>query len=248
MAVGVLWFEYIDHDLFTDLEFTQGLRVDLLQLSAGEEAGYQLAMTIGRIPFFYALALGVAAFSNLVHRSELREDRDLLSRYLVVALPAAVIAATVPDALVVRVFPDLADTVTELLPLAALTGLLLGGCALLAVRFQAAERLRSISLLLLILAALIFPAAAFANERAGAEGVAVAVLTIVAAALLGSVLVGQLVGLEVRFGRLRLPPWLLLTVLLIPVSSVVPWLLITGVLAALVTIRLARDLVGRSVS
>lgn len=218
--------------------------VTTLDMGTEEAAGYQLAMTIGRIPFFYALALGVAAFSSLVHRPEHDTSHTLLRRYLIAALPVTMIAATVPSSMLQSVFPDLAETVSEILPIAALTGLVLGGCALLTVRFQAAERLGLISLLLLTAAALLFPAAATANSRGGATGVALAVLIVVLAALVGSLLAARSVGLELQMGRLRLPPWLLLAVLLIPVGSVLLWLAIVAVLLLLVALDVGRDLLA----
>ncbi|MFJ2932635.1 hypothetical protein ACIO8G_07685 [Streptomyces sp. NPDC087219] len=112
--------------------------VAMLPTDRAAAASYQAAVMLGRVPLFLAGAVSIAFLPALSRR---RAGDPLtasaLRMYLTVALPLTVVAATVPNALITRVFPSGYSMVSTLMACTATAGLALGALALLVTFAQA---------------------------------------------------------------------------------------------------------------
>ncbi|MET8506949.1 lipopolysaccharide biosynthesis protein [Streptomyces sp. NPDC004787] len=112
--------------------------VAVLPTDRASAASYQAAVMLGRVPLFLAGAVSVAFLPALSRRrAGTPLAGDALRMYLTVAVPLTAVAATVPRAVLDRVFPAGYAQVGTLLALTAVTGLALGACALLVTFCQA---------------------------------------------------------------------------------------------------------------
>ncbi|MFD3994459.1 hypothetical protein [Streptomyces sp. NPDC058548] len=112
--------------------------VAMLPTDRAAAASYQAAVMLGRVPLFLAGAVSIAFLPALSRR---RAGDPLtasaLRMYLTVALPLTVVAATVPNALITKVFPSGYSMVSTLMACTATAGLALGALALLVTFAQA---------------------------------------------------------------------------------------------------------------
>lgn len=112
--------------------------VAMLPTDRAAAASYQAAVMLGRVPLFLAGAVSIAFLPALSRR---RAGDPLtasaLRMYLTVALPLTVVAATVPGAVLTKVFPAGYATVSTLMACTATAGLALGALALLVTFAQA---------------------------------------------------------------------------------------------------------------
>ncbi|MFF3837722.1 lipopolysaccharide biosynthesis protein [Streptomyces sp. NPDC001930] len=112
--------------------------VAMLPTDRAAAASYQAAVMLGRVPLFLAGAVSIAFLPALSRR---RAGDPLtasaLRMYLTVALPLTVVAATVPNALITKVFPAGYSMVSTLMACTAMSGLALGALALLVTFAQA---------------------------------------------------------------------------------------------------------------
>ncbi|MFE5941710.1 lipopolysaccharide biosynthesis protein [Streptomyces sp. NPDC056480] len=114
--------------------------VAMLPTDRAAAASYQAAVMLGRVPLFLAGAVSIAFLPALSRR---RAGDPLtasaLRMYLTVALPLTVVAATVPNALITKVFPSGYSMVSTLMACTAAAGLALGALALLVTFAQAVD-------------------------------------------------------------------------------------------------------------
>ncbi|OKJ64733.1 hypothetical protein AMK27_02245 [Streptomyces sp. CB02009] len=114
--------------------------VAMLPTDRAAAASYQAAVMLGRVPLFLAGAVSMAFLPALSRR---RAGDPLtasaLRMYLTVALPLTVVAATVPNALLTKVFPSGYSMVSTLMACTATAGLALGALALLVTFAQAVD-------------------------------------------------------------------------------------------------------------
>ncbi|WP_370409864.1 lipopolysaccharide biosynthesis protein [Streptomyces fradiae] len=112
--------------------------VAVLPTDRAAAASYQAAVMLGRVPLFLAGAVSIAFLPALSRRrAGTPLAGDALRMYLTVAVPLTAVAATVPQAVLDRVFPAGYAQVGTLLALTAVTGLALGALALLVTFCQA---------------------------------------------------------------------------------------------------------------
>ncbi|MEV6327778.1 hypothetical protein [Streptomyces sp. NPDC051909] len=112
--------------------------VAVLPTDRAAAASYQAAVMIGRVPLFLAGAVSIAFLPALSRRrAGTPLAGDALRMYLTVAVPLTAVAATVPQAVLDRVFPAGYAQVGTLLALTAVAGLALGALALLVTFCQA---------------------------------------------------------------------------------------------------------------
>ena len=117
--------------------------VVLVALLPGERAlaaSYQASAALSRVPVYVAAAVGTAFFPSL---SRYAVGGMIAARavrmYAAVAVPVAVVLATVPPSLLGKVFPAQYGTMATLLKFTALTGLAAGGISLVTAFFQATD-------------------------------------------------------------------------------------------------------------
>jgi O-antigen/teichoic acid export membrane protein len=126
------------------LASTDVVLVAVLDGGSADSGSYQAAAILGRVPVFLAGALGAAAFPTLV--ASAREASDVrgtsVSSYSWLAGAYALALVTAPAVLVSLVFPGSYALVDEVLPWAAVSGLLVGMVNLVTTFFQAAARYR----------------------------------------------------------------------------------------------------------
>ncbi|MBX9426964.1 lipopolysaccharide biosynthesis protein [Streptomyces lateritius] len=112
--------------------------VAMLPTDRAAAASYQAAVMLGRVPLFLAGAVSIAFLPALSRR---RAGDPLtagaLRMYVTAALPLTVVAATVPGAVLTRVFPSGYETVATLMACTATSGLALGALVLLVTFAQA---------------------------------------------------------------------------------------------------------------
>ncbi|MEU7028374.1 hypothetical protein AB0A60_16985 [Streptomyces sp. NPDC046275] len=147
--------------------------VAVLPTDRASAASYQAAVMLGRVPLFLAGAVSVAFLPALSRRrAGTPLAGDALRMYLTVAVPLTAVAATVPQAVLDRVFPAGYAQVGTLLALTAVTGLALGAFALLVTFCQAVNDYACLSTLLAGLALYVTGLAA-GWSAAGVLGMAV---------------------------------------------------------------------------
>lgn len=114
--------------------------VALLPGNRALAASYQASATLSRIPLYIAGAVGTAFFPSLARRTA---DGLIAVRavrmYASVALPLAIVLATIPAPLLALVFPTQYGAVAALLKFTAVTGVAAGGISLITAFFQAAS-------------------------------------------------------------------------------------------------------------
>jgi glycosyltransferase involved in cell wall biosynthesis/O-antigen/teichoic acid export membrane protein len=108
-------------------------------------ATYQVVQILGRVPFFVAAALAVIVFprmarSNSSHGMTVASSLRVWTR---VCGASAVIMATLPPPILALILPPRYDSVSAILPWAAVTGFVLGGINLVTTYWQAIGRCRS---------------------------------------------------------------------------------------------------------
>lgn len=112
--------------------------VAMLPTDRAAAASYQAAVMLGRVPLFLAGAVSIAFLPALSRRrSGDPLTASALRMYLTVALPLTVVAATVPGALITKIFPPGYAMVSTLMACTATSGLALGALALLVTFAQA---------------------------------------------------------------------------------------------------------------
>jgi O-antigen/teichoic acid export membrane protein len=117
--------------------------VVLVALLPGDRAltaSYQASAALSRTPYYIAGAVAIAFFPSLSRRAARGMiAARALRMYAAVALPLAVILATIPPSLLAKVFPTQYGPVAVLLKFTAVTGLMAGGISLITAFFQAAD-------------------------------------------------------------------------------------------------------------
>ena len=117
--------------------------VVLVALLPGDRAlaaSYQASAALSRVPLFVAAAVATAFFPSLSRRANGGMIAARAVRmYAAVALPVAVVLATIPAPILAVVFPAQYGAVATLLKYTAVTGLAAGGISLVTAFFQAAD-------------------------------------------------------------------------------------------------------------
>ena len=116
--------------------------VVLVALLPGDRAltaSYQASATLSRIPYFVAGGVALAFFPSLSRRADGGVIAARAVRmYAAVALPVAVVLATIPAPILAVVFPTQYGAVATLLKYTAVSGLAAGAISLVTAFFQAA--------------------------------------------------------------------------------------------------------------
>lgn len=163
-----------------------------LSLPDAAAGSYQAATVLARVPLFFGGAVSVAAFPLLATSARAGGVIALSYRlFAILAVPYALALATMPPALLDRLFPPNYSEVHTLLPLLAVNGLALGLLNLVTTFFQSVGAFRPALALQLTGLAFALVAVAF-GQQYGATGIAVA------AAVSGTVNVALPVGYGVR--------------------------------------------------
>ena len=114
--------------------------VALLPVARAQAASYQASAALSRIPLYVAGAVALAFFPSLSRNAG---GKIIVARavrmYLVIALPLAIILATVPSSILGLFFPGQYASVPLFLKYTAITGLTMGGVTLITALFQAAD-------------------------------------------------------------------------------------------------------------
>lgn len=114
--------------------------VALLPGNPALAASYQASAALTRIPLYIAGAIATAFFPSLSRRTAGSMIASRAVRmYVAVALPLAVVLATIPGPVLATVFPTQYSAVATLLKYTAVTGLAAGGISLVTAFFQAAD-------------------------------------------------------------------------------------------------------------
>lgn len=114
--------------------------VALLPGNRALAASYQASAAISRIPLYLAGAVATAFFPTLSrHATGGLIAARAVRMYAAMALPVAVILATVPASVLALMLPSQYGTVATLLKYTAVTGLAAGGITLVTAFFQAAD-------------------------------------------------------------------------------------------------------------
>ncbi len=120
-----------------------GIDVVLVALLPGDRAlaaSYQASATLARIPLYVAAAVATAFFPSLSRRATGGMIAARAVRmYAAVAVPVAVVLATIPAPILALVLPAQYSAVATLLRYTAITGLAAGGISLVTAFFQAAD-------------------------------------------------------------------------------------------------------------
>jgi O-antigen/teichoic acid export membrane protein len=112
--------------------------VALLPGSRAMAASYQVSAAISRVPLYLAGAVATAFFPSLSRRASGGMIAARAVRmYAAMALPAAVVLATVPGPVLAVMLPSQYGPVANLLRYTAVTGLAVGGITLVTAFFQA---------------------------------------------------------------------------------------------------------------
>ncbi len=112
----------------------------LLIANRAEVGTYQAAQILGRIPVYVGTALSMVVFPRLVagRVPPERSIRQILTLFVRVCVPIAIVIATLPDAITHLIFPPGYGDIAALLPWVAAAGLAMGAVNLTTTFFQAA--------------------------------------------------------------------------------------------------------------
>ena len=131
-------------------------------------ATYQVALILGRIPFYLSSSLAIIVFPRMVRAGadQRQAVTTSLHAWIRLAGPAAFIVATLPLPIVDDVLPARYGSIFVLLPWAALAGFALGGINLVTTYWQASGRWKGAALVLVATGLL----AGLCDVRALADG------------------------------------------------------------------------------
>ncbi|WP_369141092.1 glycosyltransferase [Modestobacter versicolor] len=215
------------------------LLVSVLGPGTGEGAVYQLLSTISRAPVYVATATVVVHYPRIRSAAHARDEvlPTALAEYCRLAVPAAIVVAGLPPAVIALVSPGEVELPALTTVLLGLTGLAWGALAVVAFIELASRSRRRAVLHLLVTLVLTVASTIVGWGLAGFTGVAAGTAAVSVAAV-GPSVIRSSTG-TARRTRLAVTATLLTAAAVVVArTSVVAWIVVGGALAVLVVRRM----------